>query len=80
MIEAFLERIYGDYHYLCQGKLPPNYPHYIREEPEKWIALEKEKIERMSDNGVCDFLFIDTDYFDGMLQKIRREVGDGKDE
>ncbi|MBO7211234.1 MAG: hypothetical protein J6V44_09580 [Methanobrevibacter sp.] len=80
LIEEFLERTYEDYRYLCKGKLPPNYPHYIREDPDKWVPLEKEKIERMAYNGVCDFLFIDVKYFNGMLRKIRREVADGKDE
>lgn len=78
LYEELLERAYEDYRYLCKGKLPPNYPHYIREDPGKWVPLEKEKIERMSQNGVCDFLFIDVDYFNGMLRKIRKEVRYGE--
>ena len=69
LYEAILERTFEDYAYLCKGKMPPCFHHAERvEHKELLIKLEKQQIENMVYNGICDYLFIDSDIFQQRLK------------
>ena len=73
LMEYFLKFTFDDYKCLCLGKLPSRYPHFQRENKDRYINIEKKKIENMAKNGVCEYLFIDPEDFSSRLQKIRME-------